>query len=175
MKKAIKSSMVLLAAAATISAYAGEHHSTHHTAHDRVHTQTGVEALSPELRELLSQEMKALQKGMMSLVPELASGNWSGIEKIAKKIEESYILKQKLTKEQAEELHSKLPTSFIELDSSFHKDAGMLVHVAKNRNAELANFYFFKMNNACVNCHSKFATHRFPALKTKKSSSGHKH
>lgn len=170
MKKILKNSVLLLTTAFCVSAYAGEH-----AGHNEMHTKTGVEALSPELRGLLSQEMTALQKGMMSLIPELASGNWSEIEKIAKKIKGSYILKQKLTKEQAKELHSKLPPAFIELDKSFHKDAGMLMHVAEKKNAELANFYFSKMNNTCVNCHSKFATHRFPALKIKKSTVEHRH
>ncbi len=161
---------MLLVAVSCISTYAGEH-----TKHHKIHTVVGVEALSPELRSLLSQEMTALQKGAMSLVPALASGNWDEIEKISKKIKNSYILKQKLTKEQAKELHSKLPPAFIELDKSFHKDAGMLMHVAEKRNAELVNFYFSKMINACVNCHSKFATHRFPALKIENSDEEHGH
>ncbi len=170
MKKMVKNSVLLLVAASCISTHAGEH-----AKHHEMHTEAGVEALSPELRGLLSQEMTALQKGVMSLVPALASGNWGEIEKISKKIKNSYILKQKLTKEQAKELHSKLPPAFIELDKSFHKDAGMLKHVAEKRNAELANFYFSKMINACVNCHSKFATHRFPALKIEKSDEEHGH
>ncbi len=169
MKKTVKNSVVLLSTVLCISIYAGEH-TEHITC-----TKKGIEALSPELRGLLSQEMTALQKGMMSLIPELASGNWSEVKKTAKKIKNSYILKQKLTKEQAKELHSKLTPAFIELDQSFHKDAGMLMHVAENKNAELANFYFFKMINACVGCHSKFATHRFPALKTEKPIHKHGH
>jgi hypothetical protein len=129
-----------------------------------MHNKTVVETLSPGLRKLLSQEMLALQKGMMFLVPELASGNWQEVEKISKKIKASYILKKQLTKEQAKELHSKLPATFIELDQSFHKDAGKLAKMAENKNAELANFYFYKMNNACIQCHSKFAKHRFKAF-----------
>lgn len=35
----------------------------------------GVEALSAELRGLLSQEMQASQRGMMSVIPAYVSGN----------------------------------------------------------------------------------------------------
>ncbi len=45
-----------------------------------------VEALSDELRNLLSQEMQALQNGMMSIIPAYVSGNWEEIEIIAGKI-----------------------------------------------------------------------------------------
>ncbi len=164
--------ITLLVVALCISSYAKEP-----TGHNGIcnNTTTGIEALSSELRKLLSQEMTALQKGMISLIPELASGNWHEIEKIATKIKGSYILKQKLTKKQAQELHNKLAPAFIELDQSFHKDAGMLADMAKEKNAELVNFYFSKMNNACINCHSRFATHRFPGFKTKKTAMEHKH
>ena len=53
--------------------------------------ESGVEKLSPNLRDLLSQEMKALQKGMMSIIPAYVSGNWGKIETTAGKIKSSYI------------------------------------------------------------------------------------
>ena len=125
---------------------------------------TGVEALSPNLRALLSQEMNALQDGMMSIIPAYISGNWAAIESTAHKIKSSYILKQSLTENQVKELHSKLPHEFIEKDQRFHYLAGMLEHAAKSKKPELVNFYFSEMNEACASCHSKFATHKFPAL-----------
>ena len=125
---------------------------------------SGVERLSHGLRELLSQEMRALQNGMISIIPAYHSGNWGEIEVTARKMKNSYILKQKLTKNQATELHSVLPHEFIEKDQKFHYLAGMLAHAAKNKKPELINFYFSEMNESCVSCHSKFATHRFPAL-----------
>lgn len=135
----------------------------------------GIETLSPDLRVLLSQEMQALQKGMMSMIPELVSGNYDEVAKTATKIQNSFILEQKLTKEQKEELSHKLPAAFVEIDEGFHKDAGMLAEVAKGKNGELANFYFFKMTNACTSCHSRFAKHRFSAFAEKKEEIGHKH
>jgi len=124
----------------------------------------GVEALSRDLRELLAQEMQALQNGMMSIIPAYISGDWSEIAVIAGKMKSSYILKQSLTESQVAELHSVLPHAFIEKDQRFHYLAGMLEHVAKNGKSELINYYFSEMNESCVGCHSIFATHKFPAL-----------
>ncbi len=129
---------------------------------------SGVEALSHDLRKLLSQEMQALQNGMMSIIPAYISGNWSEIETTAGKMESSYILKQSLTESQAKELHSVLPHAFIEKDQKFHYLAGMLKHAAKNKKPELINFYFSEMNESCVSCHAVFATHKFPDLTPKK-------
>jgi len=120
--------------------------------------------LSPELRKLLVAEMLAVQDGMKSLIPAISSGNWQAIAETGKKIHDSYIMKQKLSKSQIDELHHSLPVGFLELDHSFHHSAGMLAHAAEGKNADVVNFYFFKLNEACVVCHSKFATHRFPGF-----------
>ena len=128
---------------------------------------SGVEALSDDLRDLLSEEMQALENGMISIIPAYNSGNWKEIETIAGKMESSYILKQSLTESQVKELHSVLPHEFIEKDQRFHYLAGMLEHAAKSEKPELINFYFSEMNESCVNCHAVFATHTFPALAPK--------
>ncbi|MCF6301405.1 MAG: hypothetical protein L3J52_09870 [Proteobacteria bacterium] len=147
----------------------GEKHS--HIKPEKTH---GVEALSSDLRNLLSQEMLALQNGMMAIIPAYISGNWEKIETIARKMKNSYILKQSLTEEQAKELHSILPFEFIEKDKRFHYLAGMLEHAAKNKKPELINLYFSEMNESCVNCHTAHAAHKFPAL-TKKKQEKHTH
>jgi hypothetical protein len=143
----------------------GEDKHAEHTEEHQI--SSGVEMLSHDLRELLSQEMKALQGGMMSIIPAYISGNWGEIETTARKIKSSYILKQNLTEDQLKELQSLLPPEFIEKDQNFHYLAGMLEHAAKNKKPELINFYFSEMNESCVSCHAAFATHRFPALMPK--------
>lgn len=125
---------------------------------------SGVINLSPELRNLFSQEMRHLQAGMIEIYPMYISGDWAGIIPVAKKMENSYVMKQSLTKKQMHELHSKLSNEFIELDQKFHYLSGMLGHAAKMKKPELVGFYFTKMNEACLSCHTKFATHKFPAL-----------
>lgn len=126
-----------------------------------------VEALSQELRSLLSREMQALQNGMLSIIPAYVSGNWHEIASTARSIKNSYLLQQNLSESQAKELHAKLPHAFIEQDKRFHALAGKLEEAARNENPAQINLYFSEMNAACLNCHSDFAAHRFPAL-TKK-------
>ena len=136
---------------------------------------TGVESLSPELRELLTKEMQELQNGMMSIIPAYVSGNWSEIERVADKMKNSYILKQSLTEKQVKELQTALPDSFIKLDQQFHYLSGMLNHAAKNKKAELVGFYFSKLSEACVSCHTQYATHKFPLLAFPKETGEHSH
>ena len=135
-----------------------------HERHTFGNTDSGITDLSPELRNLLSQEMRHLQKGMTEILPLYVSGRWAEIAPIASKIENSYVLKQNLSKEQIHELHSKLPSGFIELDQKFHYLSGMLEHAAKMEKPELVGFYFSKMSNTCVSCHTSYAIHRFPQL-----------
>ena len=122
--------------------------------------------LSPALTQLLKQEMNAIQEGMQSLVPAIVSGNWKDAADSGEKIQHSYIMQQQLTPEQTTELHHSLPLAFQELDQSFHHSAGMLAHAAKTGNAEVVNFYFYKLMDTCVACHAKFAGYRFPGLAT---------
>ena len=143
--------------------------------HDAKDHSFGVESLSPELRELLKKEMLALQNGMMSVIPAYASGNWSEIESIAHKMKSSFILKQSLTDEQVKELHTSLPESFIKQDQQFHYLSGMLEHAAKNKKTELVGFYFSKLSESCVSCHTQYATHKFPAFSPKKITDKHEH
>jgi hypothetical protein len=89
-----------------------------------------IESLSPELRQLLSQEMISLQTGMTAIIPAYVSGDWHKISDIALKMKHSYILKQTLTQSQKHEFHSNLPASFLKLDQQFHYQAGMLSHAA---------------------------------------------
>jgi hypothetical protein len=150
------------------SALAAEHE--HHAKPEAGHGHHAMpekapnDKLSPELMVLLNQEMALIQQGMMNLVPAIAAGEWLEAATIGKQIKASFILKQKLTTAQKEELHRVLPELFIEMDQDFHKSAGMLAHAAEMQNADVVNFYFYKMNAACVACHSKFAAERFPGL-----------
>jgi len=128
---------------------------------------SGIVDLSPKLRNLFTQEMRQLQKGMADILPLYISGKWAEIVPIAKAMEDSYVLKNNLSKQQMHELHSKLPNEFIELDQEFHYLSGMLGHAAKMKKPELIGFYFAKLSETCLSCHSKFATHKFPALMQK--------
>ena len=127
---------------------------------------SGVSDLSIELKALFSQEMFALQEGLQQITKAYISGNWSTIESIALKMEQSYILKQNLTNQQMHQLHSLLSPSFLKLDGEFHYLAGMLNHSAKMKKVEMIGFYLSKMSETCVGCHSQYATEKFPLFKT---------
>jgi hypothetical protein len=127
-----------------------------------------IAGLSPELRDLFSKEMVELQNGMMKMVPLYVSGQWAEIAAIAGKMESSYVLTKNLSELQLHELHEKLPSAFVRLDQQFHYLAGMLKHAAKMEKVELVGFYTSKMAEACVGCHSEYATHKFPALAPKR-------
>jgi len=61
-------------------------------------------------------------------------------------------------------LNQVLPQQSVAMDMDFHKSAGMLAHAVEMKNADGVNFYFYKMNTACVSCHAKNAADRFTRL-----------
>lgn len=131
--------------------------------------------LSPELSGLLKQEMLAIDNGMKGIISAYVSGDYVAISKIAADIKNSFILKQKITEKQKHELHEKLPESFLAKDKKFHEYAGMLEHVSHKENTELVGFYYSKLLESCVGCHSEHASHRFPEFKKLKSTVEHHH
>jgi hypothetical protein len=139
------------------------------------YSESGVESLSPELRVLLKQEMLAIQDGMKNIVPAFASGNLKEVSDIAGKINRSFILKQKITDSQKHELHKKLSKGFILKDEQFHQYAGMLEHVSKERHIELVGFYYSKLLESCIGCHSEYANFRFPSLNNEPAKEEHHH
>lgn len=139
------------------------------------YSEGGVESLSPELRSLLSKEMGAIQEGMKGIIPAYAAGDLSEVAEIAGKIKNSFILKQQVTKEQKHELHHKLPAAFIQKDQKFHQYAGMLQHVSQEGNMELVGFYYSRLIESCVGCHTEHARHRFPELSGEARTEKHHH
>ena len=133
-----------------------------------------IARLSPGLQQLFSREMIELQNGMIAMLPLYVAGKLDDIAMIADRMESSYVLKQNLNGSQMHELHTQLPDAFIEQDQQFHYLAGMLGHVAKVGKTELVGFYMAKLAEACVACHTAYATNRFPAL-SRKRQTGHDH
>lgn len=139
------------------------------------YSENNIERLSPELRGLLKQEMLALQEGMKSIVPAFASGDLKRVANIAGNINKSFIMKQKMTNAQKHELHEKLPNAFIKKDQKFHQYAAMLEHVSQEQHIELVSFYYSKLLESCIDCHSEYAQHRFPGLSQKPAKNEHHH
>ncbi len=131
-------------------------------------TKKGAEALSPEVRALLAQEMQHIEKGMQSIFSNMVKGEYETISETAIDIENSFIFKRKLTNEQRAELKEKIPKSFIDTDRSFHELAGKLANAAEFEEKENVQKYFTEMTATCIRCHATYATHRFPAFKKEK-------
>lgn len=129
--------------------------------------------LSAELSALLSQEMLAIEEGIGTLMTAMAAGDWPRVAETGEKIEKSYILAQRLTAEQVEELERVLPPPFIALDQAFHRSAGRLSLAARERDAELAVFHAYKLMEACLECHATYAGERFPGFGEEEQ--GHEH
>lgn len=127
-------------------------------------TDSSAVALSADLAALLSEEMLAIEEGLGVLMTAMAAGDWPLVAETSERIEQSYILAQRLSTEQIEELERVLPPRFKALDSAFHGAAGKLSHTAKERDAELSTFYSYKLMEACVECHATYATERFPGF-----------
>jgi hypothetical protein len=122
--------------------------------------------LSISNQQLLKKEMLAIEQGMKELLSSIATGDWHKTVEIGKQIQASYIMKQNLTPQQLQHLHKHLPEQFVKLDHSFHNYAGMLAHAAEAKNKEVVNFYFYKMTDSCVQCHSVYANDKFSGFST---------
>ncbi len=117
-----------------------------------------------DVKPLLIEEMQSIQTAMQQLIKTMAIGDWDASVTLGKQIQSGFLMKNKLTRQQKQQLHQQLPSGFIELDKRFHDYAGMLADAAQLKNAELMSFYFYKMHESCLGCHAQFARERFPAL-----------
>ncbi len=161
--------LILFASSKTRSAEKGSHGKAHHplaALYGGHHAGSGEAELrlSPEVMNILIREMRYLSGAMRELSTALISGDWQQATTIAIKMRDSFIMKQELTSKQMEELHHALPPLFAEYDQVFHEYAGMLAHAAEKKNADVANFYLFKLSETCIKCHSRYAGERFPGF-----------
>ena len=131
--------------------------------------------LSDDTRNLLKQEMTHVKTAMESLVFDVASANWDKIAETGHNIKNSYILKQKLSKQQMHELHMALPDDFQKLDEKFHYYAGMLAHAAKEHDMQLVQFYRYKMNESCTECHARYSGETFTGFRMNNQHQRHMH
>jgi hypothetical protein len=120
--------------------------------------------LSVPLRAALVEEMQQVDANLQRIVAALPRAEWPAVAEASRGIAASFILKQKLSAEQRAELHEALPEHFLALDARFHDTALRLADAADEKDAELATFYIYKLEESCVSCHAQYALHRFPAF-----------
>jgi len=117
--------------------------------------------MSPELQQLFQAEMRELLLGTQHIAGSLPIANWDSIVDSAMAMRNSYVLEQKLTPTQRQDLE-KLPERFKVLDEAFHRRAEKLAQAAKAKDAEAVSFHFSRLLDTCVVCHSTYAKSKFP-------------
>ena len=118
--------------------------------------------LKKQFQRLLAGEMNAIQNGMTNLVMAIPAGHWNDIMDTARKMNETYIINKKLSKEQKDEFEGSLPEGYRQMDSYFHEAAGQMIHAAEQRDLEEVSMYFHRLVKSCLQCHSHYARERFP-------------
>jgi hypothetical protein len=129
--------------------------------------------LSPALLDLLKSEMREIAGGVQMIAVSLATADWKTVQETSTKIKASYIMEKRLTPAQAEELEKALPEHFKQLDAEFHHRAEKLAAAASAHDSELATFHYSRLVESCTQCHSAYATKRFPGFSAP-ASQGHR-
>ena len=120
--------------------------------------------LPAEFQELLNQEMLEIQSAMQQLIPLMAEGNSEKTAQLAEQIKKSFILKKSLSPEKLKQLVELLPAHFVQLDRTFHGNAGKLAESARQSDFNESGKIYGTMISACIECHTQFAPERFPNL-----------
>ncbi len=120
--------------------------------------------LTPKLRGLLVEEMKSVKQATGQILDALVIGDHALVAEMGNRIHESFILKQKLTKQDEKDLVAAVPTEFLKMDSDFHAAAKKLAVAAEAKDYELQRFYFGRLVESCQACHSQYVSDRFPAF-----------
>jgi len=129
--------------------------------------------LSPQLVELLREEMRALLAGMQSLAAGIATADWGSVAETSAQISASYLLDRKLAPAQRTELETSLPEHFKRLDSGFHLEAKKLEAAAARHDQQLASFHYYRLLESCTTCHALYAPARFPGFKSSTQGAHH--
>lgn len=130
--------------------------------------------LPPKLQQALVDEMIAINEGGRALPEAIVKADWERLAETGRRIEQSYILKRRLSEDERGTLVQSLPDSFKYLDRRLHQHAGKLAQAAERRDGELVRFYFSRMLDSCAGCHAVYAEHRFPGY-ARSGSGGHRH
>ncbi len=120
--------------------------------------------LSPGVLGLLRAEMLEIASGVQGMALSLATADWQAIAQTGERIRASYVMEKSLTAAQAEELERKLPARFRQLDAEFHRRAEKLTAAARAADAELVVYHYSRLMEGCIECHTAYATTRFPAF-----------
>lgn len=128
--------------------------------------------LPPRYRNLLRAEMREIEGAMQELLGSLARGEAEDGALLARRIEQSFILRRELSAEERRELQDLLPEELLRLDHAFHGEAGALAGALERRDFQAASESYAAMSRGCVDCHSRFAAERFPGFQSAAGAGG---
>lgn len=137
------------------------------------HPGTASPNLSPEIRALLIEEMKLLEASVTKIPALLARGELYPVAVEAHQMQDSFVLKKKLTPEQKKKLHRELSPAFLQKDQRFHALAGKLHDAALAGDAELTAMFFGRLLESYISCHTDHASRRFPKLQSEAKATHH--
>lgn len=120
--------------------------------------------LPPRVRGLLVQEMVAVLEATREIVAAIVRGEDNVVAQRAQAIHDSFILQQEMTEADRRALIDAVPGDFVQRDRAFHALTGELAEAARQGNGPRQRELFARMIEACVACHSRYATDRFPGL-----------
>lgn len=120
--------------------------------------------LTPKLKKLLAEEMRAVNQASQKIVGALAAGDHAAVAAAAQQIHDSFILEKKLTEKDKHDLETAVPEAFLDLDGAFHLMAAKLAEAARHQDGDLQTHYFGRMLEMCQTCHGRFASDRFPGF-----------
>jgi len=118
--------------------------------------------LTPKLRELLRQEMVAIQEASQDILLALTAGDEARVAERAQQIHDSFILKRSMTPEDRTHLMTVAPDDFVQRDRAFHGLAAELATAARAGDRPAQHARFGQMIEACAQCHQRYAADRFP-------------
>jgi hypothetical protein len=122
--------------------------------------------LSPSLRAVLLEEMRAIERSMPELQAAVTAGDLGTVARLGDEIAGTFILRQKLTPQQRHELHHGVPRIFLRMDHRFHDEARWLADAARQAQPPHVADHYRALVVACTRCHERFAPTVLPSLPT---------
>lgn len=120
--------------------------------------------LTPKLQDLLRKEMLSVNEASQEILAAMVMGDDKRVAILAQQIHDSFILRQSMTPEDKADLMAAVPEDFVKMDRGFHEISAELAQAARAKDRPLQQERFGRMIDACVACHLKYATDRFPAF-----------
>lgn len=117
--------------------------------------------LTPKLQDLLRQEMLSINDASQEILAAMVAGDDERVATLAQQIHDSFILRQSMTPEDKADLMATVPDEFVQMDRGLHEVSAELARAARANDRPLQKQHFSRMIDACIACHTRYATDRF--------------